>query len=317
MDKLEITVVISLFNEEEGVEAFWQQLHDFMNEHKYWFFELIWVNDGSKDKTQQKINNLTDLVDLQSNYSHKTIEFSRNFGHEAAMIAGIDYSEKDLVICMDADSQHPVTIIKKMVEKHLEGNDIVLAIRKDRADHGFMNKMLSRSFYNLINKFSEVYLTPNSSDFFLISRKIKEILKSNYREHNRLIRGFIQSIGFEIGKVEYIAPAREAGKSKYSIRKLASLALNSLFAFSNKPLRISLFMSFIFIGFSLILIFYSLFKFFTDSTVPSGYTTLIIFVSISFAIFFFTFSVFLMYFEKTLTEVRNRPLYIIKKINNL
>lgn len=314
--KSKISIVISLFNEEEGVAFFGNNLISELEKHKNLDFEILWVNDGSRDKTQLKVNEIITFCNT-SNITNVSLEFSRNFGHEAAMIAGIDHATGDAIICMDGDGQHPQEEIVKMVEQFQKGNDFVLMRREQREDNSFVKKLLSSLFYKVINSMSEIKFQQNSSDFFLISRNIADILKENYREKNRFLRGFIQSLGFNSTTLSYIAPKRIHGQSSYSYKKLFKLAISAIFTFSFKPLRLSVYFAILFTVLTLILGGYSFFQYYYGDNPPSGYTTIILFLSFSFASLFSILSIQLMYFEKVIEEMRQSPLYIVKnKIKN-
>jgi glycosyltransferase involved in cell wall biosynthesis len=307
-----ISIVISLFNEEEVIFHFWKGLRHAISEQKELAFELLWVNDGSADKTQEHIDTIISEAAI-NNIEHRAIEFSKNFGHEAAMIAGVDNATGDAIICMDSDGQHPAQEIEKMVALFQEGNDIVLMERIQRHDNSWLKKKLSGLFYKLINQLSTVQFQHNSTDFFLISKEVAGILKTDYREQTRFIRGFIQSIGFNKTVLPFEAPAREFGESNYNYYSLLKLAFNAVFAFSNKPLRMSMLISIMFILFTSIFSVYTLYMFMFGNTPPSGYTSIILLVSFSFSLLFLTITILSLYFEKAINETRKRPIYIIKK----
>ncbi|GAA4108401.1 glycosyltransferase family 2 protein [Aquimarina addita] len=310
-----VSIVVSLFNEIEGVHHFWNSLKEVLNKEKHVHFELIWVNDGSTDGTQEVIDQIRkesvfDNVDMVS------IEFSKNFGHESAMIAGIDHASGNAIICIDSDGQHPPEEIPKMITLYNEGNDIVLMQRLLREDNSFLKQKFSAFFYRMINALSAIKFEENSTDFFLISKQIKGILKSNFRDQSRFIRGFIQSVGFSKKIITFTAPARLYGESHYSYLSLLKLSINAIFSFSNKPLRISIFLSILFVLFTTGMIGYTTYTYLYGSEAPSGYNTIIIFMSASFSILFITLSILSLYFEKIIQEIRKRPIYIIKQKND-
>ncbi len=306
------SVVISIYNEAVGLISFWESLSQVLKNEKHFTFELLWVNDGSKDESQSLINKIIEETSID-NIRHISIEFSKNFGHESAMIAGIDNASGDAIICIDSDGQHPPEEIPEMINVFLSGNDIVLMQRFQREDSSFLKKGFSKLFYRIINLLSSIKFEENSTDFFLISKQISEILKSNFRDQSRFIRGFIQSVGFSKAVLPFNAPAREYGESSYSYWALLKLSFNAIFSFSNKPLRVSIGLSVLFILLTLILGGYTLYMYQYASEVPTGYTTLIIFLSASFSTLFIALSILSLYFEKLIKEVRKRPLYIIKK----
>lgn len=308
-----VSVVVSIYNEEESLLEFWKSLHDIILELKNVFFEIIFVNDGSSDKSSEVIDSIIGNRE-NSEIEFVVINFSKNFGHESAMIAGIDVSTKKAIVCLDADSQHPPSCIKDMILKYENGFEIVTMIRKKRDDNGLAKNILSKLFYKLLNKLSDHQFDKNASDFFLISKKIAEILKDNFRERNRFLRGYIQTIGFPKTFVHYRAPSRIGGESSYSLYKLFKLSLIAIFSFSNKPLRISMIVSVIFAVFTTSFMGYSLWVFFFGDKPPTGYTTIIMFQSISFTILFLLIGILSLYFGNSLSEIRKRPIYLIEEL---
>ena len=309
--KKTISIVVSAFNEEKSLPDFSKSLASVITELTDYHFEVLWVNDGSTDDTSITISGIT-LTHIASNVSHVHIEFSKNFGHEAAMIAGIDNASGSAIICMDADGQHPPSKISEMISFYEKGNDYVLMTRSRRNDNGFLKNLLSFWFYKIINYLSKIQFQKNSSDFFLISDNIAEILRISYREKNRFIRGFIQSLGFTHASIEYSAPKRLIGESKYSYKKLFRLAVSAIFTFSFKPLRLSLYFAFLFVIFTILLVIYSVYQFYFGDSPASGYTTIVLFISFSFTLLFSILSIQLLYFEKLIEEIRQTPIYIVK-----
>ncbi|TPN81651.1 glycosyltransferase family 2 protein [Aquimarina algicola] len=312
MEPKKFSIVISIYNEALGLVSFWESLKQVLSEEKQFLFELLWVNDGSTDKSQFLINKIIEETSID-NINNIAIEFSKNFGHESAMIAGIDNASGDAIICIDSDGQHPSEEIPKMINAFSKGYDIVLMHRLQRGDSSFLKKIFSKLFYKTINLLSSIKFEENSTDFFLISSEISEILKANFRDQSRFIRGFVQSVGFSKTILSFNAPARAHGESNYSYWSLFKLSFNAIFSFSNKPLRVSIGLSILFIFLTLTLGGYSLYMYQYASEVPTGYTTLIIFLSASFSTLFIALSIISLYFEKLIKEVRKRPLYIIKK----
>jgi dolichol-phosphate mannosyltransferase len=308
---LKISLVISVYNEEDVLPIFWEELVEHMERMREHTFEVIWVNDGSSDSSQSLINKI-EKEDQSERRSHISIEFSRNFGHEAAMTAGINDSTGDAVICLDADLQHPPSKIPEMIQSFSEGNDIVIMSRKSREDHGVFKRGLSRWFYRLLNNLSDFKFEENASDFFLISKRVAEFLEWNYNERNRFIRGFIQTIGFNRKTLEFDAPKRQGGESKYSFRTLLSLANIAIFSFSKKPLYLALLIALIFIFLTGIVAIFSLGVYFFGEKPPPGYTTLIIFLSVCFTIQYLLIGILSIYIGKSIEEIKERPIYIVK-----
>jgi dolichol-phosphate mannosyltransferase len=307
--KVVCSIVASVFNEEEGVRMFYESLSKTLASLQI-SYEIIFVNDGSTD------NSLSILKDIAaSDNKVRIIDFSRNFGHEAAMIAGIDHACGDAVICMDSDLQHPPSMISEMLRKKAEGFDVVNMVRTDRKDAGMLQKMNSKLFYKLINNISSVKFTENASDFFLISQKVCKILRSYFRERTRFLRGIIQLAGFKKTAVEYVAPERAAGNSKYSFFKLLRLSFTAISSFSKVPLQLGIITGLIFSALSVILIVYSLIMWIIGKTIP-GYTTLIIFMSAFAGIQLLVTGLIGQYISYVFDEVKGRPVYIVNEIYN-
>ncbi|MBI9037312.1 MAG: glycosyltransferase family 2 protein [Bacteroidales bacterium] len=306
MQKKTITIVVSVYNEEDMLSLFLKELKKDLQKIDC-NYEIIFVNDGSIDNSRNILNTIE-----KDEEAVKVINFSRNFGHEAAMIAGIDYSIGDMVICMDSDLQHPPELIKDMVEEYEKGFDIINMVSIKREDAGFVKKITSKLFYKFLNKISKIEIEPNASDFFLISKKVVNILKTDYRERNRFIRGIIQMIGFKKTTISFKVPARAKGKSKYSLFKLMILSASAIASSSQLPLKISLMVGVLFGILSIIVSVYSVIMKFMGNPF-SGYTTIIVLISISFSILFFVLGIIGEYLGYLFVEIKKRPIYIIDK----
>jgi len=305
--KINCSIVASVFNEEESVMMFYQSLSQILKMLSI-SYEIIFVNDGSTD------NSLTILKDVaDSDKNIRIISFSRNFGHEAAMLAGIDHACGESVICMDSDLQHPPAMIPEMLQKKAEGFEIVNMVRTDRKDAGLMQKINSKLFYKFVNSISSVKLAENASDFFLISKKVYKILQTDFRERTRFLRGIIQLVGFRKTTIAYEAPKRFAGKSKYSFFKLLKLSFTAISSFSKLPLQLGIITGLIFGIFAIILILFSLVMWILGKTIP-GYTTLIIFMSAFAGIQLFVTGLIGQYISYVFDEVKGRPVYIVDEI---
>lgn len=309
MQKPLYSIIISVYNEEEMLEKFHQELSSALEPIEA-DFELIFVNDGSKDRSRQILQQL-----VEKDQRIRAIHFSRNFGHDAAMLAGIDHCNGEAAICLDSDLQHPPTLIPQMLSLYQQGKDVVTMVRTERADGGFSKHLTSKLFYHIINRLSDVPLEHGASDFFLISKKVIEVLQKDYRERTRFLRGIIQSIGFNKGSITYEAPSRAAGKSKYSLWKLLKLSFSAIASFSKTPLKIGIYLGLFFVLLSILLIIYSLVMWIVDTPI-SGYTTLIIFLSAFAGIQLLVTGAIGYYIGFIFDEVKQRPLYIIQSIDS-
>lgn len=307
MQKPLYSIIVSVFNEEAILERFHQELSAAIAQIDA-DFELLFVNDGSRDNSRHV---LKQLMDKDSRI--KVIHFSRNFGHEAAMLAGLDHCQGEAAICMDSDLQHPPTLLMQMLDMYRQGKDVITTTRTQRADGGFLKRAFSKLFYKIINSLSDTQLQPGASDFFLLSRKAIDVLKNDYRERTRFLRGIIQIIGFHKGSIPYEAPSRAAGKSKYSFWKLLKLSFSAIASFSKTPLKIGIYSGLFFVLASIVLIIYSIVMWIVNTPV-SGYTTLIIFLCAFAGIQLFVTGAIGYYIGFIFDEVKQRPLYIIQEI---
>jgi polyisoprenyl-phosphate glycosyltransferase len=299
-----LSIIVSVFNEEDSLPHFIKEIQSVLATIIV-DYEILFINDGSSDSSYEIINQL-----VQENSHVRAIHFSRNYGHESAMLAGIDLCKGDAVICMDADLQHPPSMIPKMVSLMNEGYDIINMVREDRDDGGFFRRITSKLFYSVTNKMLNSKLEPNASDFFMISERIIYLLRNEYRERTRFIRGFIQMIGFKKITLPFSAPKRVAGSSKYSFFKLLTLSFSAISTLSKVPLKLGLWSGLISGLLSVVVAIYSLIMWFVDKPV-GGYTTLVILISGLFCINFIVIGIIGEYIGHLFDEAKGRPHYIV------
>lgn len=303
---MKVSIIVSVFNEEEVLSLFYQKMLETL-ELINPDYELIFVNDGSTDHSQPIIDQI-----VRQNSRIKSILFSRNFGHEAAMIAGIDFASGDALICMDSDLQHPPSIVSEMLDRFSKGDvEIINMVRKTSN-----LKSPSPLFYKVLNLISTFDIESNASDFFLISARVASVLRENYRERIRFLRGFIQIMGFKKTTISFIADERMAGKSKYSVHKLISLSIVAVATLSKLPLKIGIYLGLISGFFSILLAIYSVIMKIIQHPV-SGYTTIVVFLGIMFSIQFIILGILGEYIGFLFDEQKKRPIYIVDKTNNL
>lgn len=306
-----LSVVVSVYNEEKALREFYKETNKILEQIKNsgWEHELIFVNDGSAD------NSLSILEELaKEDHDVKLISFSRNFGHEAAMIAGIDHSTGDGIICMDADLQHPPECIPQIIEKFSAGYEVINMVRTKNKSAGLVKNITSSGFYWLINHISDVHFEPNASDFFAISSHVAQVLKDNYREKVRFLRGYVQNVGFKKTNIEYEARARVAGESKYSIKKLFIFSINTILCFSNMPLKLGIYAGVFSAALGVLVMVYTLC---TRQGAPSGYATIVVLLCFMFAMMFLLIGIIGEYIAILFTELKDRPVYIVEKKENL
>ena len=307
MERL-LSVVVSVYNEEEVLDAFYREVSRILGKVS-WDYEILFVNDGSRDGSQEILDGLA-LRDKRV----KVVSFSRNFGHEAAMIAGIDYSRGDGIICMDADLQHPPGCIPEILDRLEEGYQVVSMVRTRNESAGVVKNLASAAFYKVINLLSDAHFESNASDFFAVGRKAADVLRKSYRERVRFRRGYVQNVGFRQTVIEYEAGVRAAGKSKYSIRKLFRFSVNTILCFSNLPLKLGIYAGFLAGLMGFIVLVYTLL---TRKGAPSGYATIVILNCFMFAVLFLIVGIIGEYISILFTELKDRPIYIVEDTTNV
>ena len=304
-----ISIIVSVYNEEEVLFEFYRETIKvlLLIDNPY---EIILVNDGSTDGSRSTLFKLS-----RDDENVKVIHFSRNFGHEAAMIAGIDYASGDYIVCMDSDLQHPPTLLPEIIRKFDSGFDIINMVRTENKSAGILKNITSAGFYKVINKVSDMKLVSNASDFFGISKRVADILRNNYREKTRFLRGYDQNVGFNTTNIKYEARKRYAGESKYSIKKLFKFSMNTIMTFSNLPLKLGMYAGGMAAFLAIIMMIYTVVSFLRVGT-PSGYATIICLICFMFSVLFFIVGIIGEYLGLILAEQKDRPLYIVEeKIN--
>lgn len=305
-----ISIVVSVYNEEQAVAKFYKAAKEIL-ETLSWDYELLFVNDGSTDNSIDILYGLA-----KENVKVKVINFSRNFGHEAAMIAGIDHCTGDGIICMDADLQHPPECIPEIIKKFESGYDIVNMVRVKNSSAGWFKNIASSCFYKTINLLSDVKFESNASDFFALTPKVSRVLKESYREKVRFLRGYVQNVGFAKTTLEYEAGVRVAGESKYSIKKLFRFSVNTIVCFSNLPLKLGIYAGIFAAVLGFIMMLYTLRTWYKVGT-PSGYATIVVLICFMFAILFIIVGIIGEYISILFSELKDRPIYIVEETVNI
>lgn len=299
-----LSVVIPIYNEELNISELNRRLLKVLkNIEKY---EIIFVDDGSVDKTLVMIKQLSD-----ENSKIKYLSFSRNFGHQNALRAGLAFATGDAVVSMDGDLQHPPELIPQMIERWQEGYKIVYTIRKECEKLSYFKRKTANIFYTVMSKLADVSIPKGAADFRLLDKDIVDIIvKMN--ESSLFLRGLISWVGFDQFAIEYEPEARFAGKTKYSLKRMISFAMDGITSFSIKPLRLATILGFVIAMTAFVYGFYAIYiKIFTNETM-SGWTSLMVSVLFLAGIQLLTFGIMGEYIGKLFMQSKGRPNYIIK-----
>jgi dolichol-phosphate mannosyltransferase len=303
-----ISVIIPVFNEVKNISSVYNRcvsVLDSIGES----FELIFVNDGSKDNTFQMVYQLSE-TDARVKY----ISLSRNFGHQIAVSAGLEACCGDYAVIIDADLQDPPELIGNLYSKAKEGFDVVYAKRQLRKGETFFKSITAKFFYRLLKKITSINIPLDTGDFRIISRKVINVLKQ-MPEQQKFLRGQIAWVGFNQTAVEYQREERTAGTSGYTVKKMISLAMDGITSFSNLPLRIATIAGFLVSGITFCVALYALYSRFISKDYVPGWTSIIISVLFIGGVQLITIGIIGEYISRISSNVRNRPLYVISETN--
>ena len=301
-----ISIVVPVYNEEDNIDHFYNSVVSVMSGLPY-DYEIIYVDDGSVDSSRDILRELE-----KKDKRVQPIFLARNSGHQLALTCGLDNAEGDAVVTMDGDMQHPPEMIPQLIEKWEQGFEIVQTIRKTTEGVSFLKKATSKYYYKVLNMISKVHIQPGGSDFRLMDQVVVKAFR-RYREHARFIRGMIGAMGFKQTQIEFVAPPRFAGVSKFSPRKMLHFALDGIMAFSTVPLRFGLYAGCFCGVLSFALMLHVLFiKFFTNDAVP-GWATITGCVLFFGGIQLLILGIIGEYIGRIFEEVKGRPLYLIAK----
>jgi len=302
-----IAIVIPAYNEEDNVEIAYKRLKEVLDSTNY-DYELIFVDDGSKDNTLSKLLEL-----YEKDKKVKVISLSRNFGKEIALSAGLDYVDADAVIPFDVDLQDPPEVIPKLIAKFEEGYDVVNAVRIKREGETFLKRFTSKAFYKIINILSDIEIPQDVGDFRLISKAALNAVKQ-IRERKRFMKGIFAWVGFKTTSVYYERAPRYAGKTKWNYFKLINLAIEGITSFSIAPLRLAsllgLFVSFVAFLYAMWIIIQKL----VYGNPVKGYPSIMVVILFLGGVQLITIGIIGEYVGRIYEEVKQRPLYIVKKI---
>lgn len=309
MDK--ISIIVPCYNEEEMIPIFYKEFVSTTKKLKNVVFEIIYINDGSSDKSLEEMRKLSNL-----HKEVKYISFSRNFGKEAAMMAGLDYASGDYVAIMDVDLQDPPEKLEEMYKIIKNNSDIDCVGLKTNShdDYGFIRKFFTNCFYKIIGKMSKTEMVPGARDFRLMTRQMVDAIIS-LREYNRYSKGLFSFVGFNTEWLTYKIPERKAGKTTWNFFKLCAYAFDGILAFTTTPLTIAAFIGVIFCLVSLIAIIVIIIKTLLFGDPVDGWPSLVCIMFFLSGIQLFCTGIIGAYLSKTYTEVKKRPIYIVKEKN--
>jgi polyisoprenyl-phosphate glycosyltransferase len=308
-DKFFLSICVPLYNEEDNIAVFSDRLFKILDSIPDGAHEIIFVDDGSFDRTEEELQKLL-LKDIK--HSVICIHFSRNFGHQLAISAALEMSKGSACIVMDGDLQDVPEAIPKLLNTYNSGYDVVYAKRIGRKENFFL-KFAYSFFYKLISTISDLPLPIDSGDFSIISRRVVKIINS-CQERNRYVRGLRAWSGFRQIGIEVERGSRRHGRSKYNLAKLIGLALDGICSFSIIPLRIAVFCGAIGVFLSMLYLLYAIIAWFVFDTSPPGFTTIVLLLSFLSSLQLLSMGVLGEYIGKIYSEVKMRPPYVVEKV---
>jgi glycosyltransferase involved in cell wall biosynthesis len=303
-----VSIVIPAYNEALNIPIIASAIKEVFASLPDYSFEIIYVADGCTDNTMEVINTLRRFDD-----AIYYVEFSRNFGHQLAVKAGMDHARGEAVICMDGDMQHPPELIPQLLQKWEEGYDVVYTIRNEDKRLPFKKRFTSKLFYRILNKLSSVELEQGTADYRLLDRKIVDLFKE-FNENEPFLRGLVKWVGYNQYAISYDPAPRFSGKSKYSLKKMLRFALQGVTSFSTKPLYMVVYLGFLFSGLSVLYLPYVLYAFVSGHEV-SGWASLIMTIVFFGGVQLIMLGIIGIYIGKMFIQVKARPNYIVRSTN--
>ena len=304
-----ITIIIPAYNEEESLPHLYERLEKLMSSMEHYEFEILFVNDGSKDNT---INLIKEYREKDNRISY--VDFSRNFGKEIAMIAGLDYATGDCVIFMDADLQDPPELIPELVKYWEEGYDDVYAKRSSRKGETWLKKFTSKMYYRVLQHLTNVPIQQDTGDFRLLDRRCVNALRK-MRESQRNSKSMFSWIGYKKKEVLYDRDPRIAGKTKWNYKKLVDLAIDGITSFTTSPLRISTYISIPTFIVLFVYFVYVIAKCIVTSTMIQAYQAIILLILFFSGVQILLFGIIGEYLGRIFNESKDRPLYLVNEYN--
>lgn len=306
-----ISIVVPLYNEESNIIEFYKRTRTVFDRLNY-EYEIIFVDDGSRDRTLDLLKELASRDDAV-----KIVSFSRNFGHQAAFTAGLNFTKGDAVVLIDGDLQDPPELISEMIEIWKQGADVVYAKRKKRKGENIFKRVTASLFYRIFRYFTDTQIPMDTGDFRLMDRKVVNSLLS-LKENNRFMRGLVSWVGFNQVPLYYDREERFSGETKYPFGKMLRFALNAIVSFSDKPLKMATILGLFSSALGLIMIVWGLYsRLFLPQTTIQGWTSVFISVLFLGGVQLFTLGIIGEYISRIYDESKNRPIYIVEETVNM
>ena len=306
-----VSVVIPMYYEEEVANECYNRMKKVLESIENYDYELVFVNDGSKDKTLSILEEIA-----RKDEKAKVISFSRNFGHQAAVTAGLKFVTGDAIVIIDADLQDPPELIPEMLKLWEDGNEVIYGKRKTREGESHFKLFTAKMFYKTLNALSDVEIPKDTGDFRLVDRKVVDTI-NQLPEHNKFLRGLFSWVGFKQKAYEYERKERFAGKTKYPLKKMLKLASDGIIGFSTKPLKLVGILGMLSILISFIVLIYSIISYiFKLNTLTAGWTSIMVAITFFAGVQLLSIWIMSEYIGRIYDETKQRPQYIIdKKIN--
>ena len=309
--KYSLSVIIPVYNEEDNVVPLYERLAAALSALELPLVELVFVNDGSTDHTAERIQKLPQTETLHVNF----LELSRNFGHQVAVTAGLDYCDGRYVAIIDADLQDPPELIPEMLSKIKEGHDVVYARRKVRKGESWLKKATAKMFYRILSSITSIDIPLDTGDFRVVTKRVVDVLKQ-MPEREKFLRGQIAWMGFSQTYIEYERDQRLSGDTGYTWRKMLRFALDGITSFSNFPLKVATISGFVMSFVSFLLMLYALYSRFVLKVYEPGWTSLMLSVLFIGGIQLVSIGIIGEYIGRISNNVKQRPLYLIKEKTN-
>ena len=311
MEKKKISLVVPMYYEEKVVDECYNRLTEVLTKLENYDYDIIFINDGSKDKTLELLEKIA-----SKDKNIKILSFARNFGHQAAVTAGLQYVSGDAIVIIDADLQDPPELIPDMLKYWEEGNQVIYGKRKSREGESAFKLLTAKMFYKTLNALSDVEIPKDTGDFRLVDREVVDVINS-LPEHNKFLRGLFSWVGFKQMPYEYERKERFAGETKYPLKKMLKLASDGIISFSTKPLKAVGILGICCITISFIIMIYAILSYiFKWNNLSAGWTSLMVTITFFSGAQLLSMWIMSEYIARIYEESKERPQYIIeKKVN--